>query len=94
MTKPPEIRGHSQADWDAVDSPEATDADLAQARPFADVFPDIAEAIKRGRGRPKKADAKVVVTIRLKPETLARYQQLGPDWRSRMVGVLEAAAKA
>ncbi len=40
-------RGYAPEDWDAVDSPEATDAELAQAKPFAEVFPDIADAVKR-----------------------------------------------
>lgn len=35
------------------DNPELTDAQLAQTRPFAEVFPAMAEAMKRGRGRPK-----------------------------------------
>lgn len=34
------------------DAPEATDDQLAQARPFAEAFPDLAESIKRSRGRP------------------------------------------
>ena len=33
-------RGYSKEDWDAVDSPELTDEQLAQAKPFAEVFPD------------------------------------------------------
>ena len=48
-------RGYTQHDWDEVsDSPEATDEELAQARPFAEVFPDLAASIRRGRG-PQKA---------------------------------------
>jgi hypothetical protein len=35
------------------DAPEATDEQIAQARTFAEVFPDLAESIKRSRGRPK-----------------------------------------
>jgi hypothetical protein len=34
------------------DAAEATDHQLAQAEPFAEVFPDMMEAIRRGRGRP------------------------------------------
>ncbi|WP_424753219.1 BrnA antitoxin family protein [Methylobacterium sp.] len=78
-------------DWAAVDSPEATEEQLAQARPFAEAFPDLAEAIKRTRGRPRKADARVAVTLRLDPETLQRFQALGPEWRTRMGEVLRDA---
>lgn len=33
--------GYTRADWDAVDTPEATDEELAQARPFKDVLPEL-----------------------------------------------------
>lgn len=33
------------------DAPEATDEQLAKAKPFAEAFPDLAESIKRARGR-------------------------------------------
>jgi hypothetical protein len=37
------------------DAPEATDEELAQAKPFAEVFPDPAESIKRPEaGRPSR----------------------------------------
>jgi hypothetical protein len=35
------------------DAPEATDEQLLQARSFAEVFPDLADSIKRSRERPK-----------------------------------------
>jgi hypothetical protein len=51
-------QGFTKADWDAVDSPPLTKAELAQARPFAEVFPELAEkmrkslaAARRWRGR-------------------------------------------
>lgn len=46
-------RGYSKADWDEVsDSPEATDEELLQAKPFAEVFPELAEAMRRHRPAP------------------------------------------
>ena len=33
--------GYTQADWDAVQSPPLTDAELASMRPFAEVFPEL-----------------------------------------------------
>lgn len=48
MTKPfdPEC-GYTKQDWDAVDSPEATDEELATARPFDEAFPDLAASIRK-----------------------------------------------
>jgi uncharacterized protein (DUF4415 family) len=70
------------------DNPEATDEELAQARPFAEVFPDLAESIRRSRGRPPVEKPKQAVTLRLDPDTVARFQAQGPDWRARMSEVL------
>ena len=75
------------------DDYEATDEELAQARPFAEVFPDLAESIRRGRGRPPKADAKQAVTLRLDPETVERCKAQGPAWRARMGEALRRAAR-
>jgi hypothetical protein len=46
---------YTQQDWNEVsNNPEWTAEDFAQARPFAEVFPEIAAAIKPGRGKQKK----------------------------------------
>ena len=73
------------------DAPEATDEQLAQAKPFTEVFPEIAEAIRRGRGRPRLEAPKEPVTLRLDPKTLAKFQATGEDWRARMSDVLDKA---
>jgi len=73
------------------DAPEATNEQLAKARPFAEAFPDLAESIKRARGRPKVEAPKEAVTLRLDPETLARFKATGRNWRARMSEVLEKA---
>ena len=57
-------RGYTQADWDATICPEMTDEELANARPFAEVFPTLAASIRRARGK-QKAATKVRVTLRL-----------------------------
>ena len=74
------------------DDYEATDEELAQAKPFAEAFPDLAESIRRSRGRPPKADAKLAVTLRLDPDTVERFKSQGPDWRARMGAALKRAA--
>lgn len=85
-----EARIQKQIDSDP-DAPEATDEELAQAKPFADAFPDLAESIKRSRGRPRKEAPKQAVTLRLDPDTLERFKAMGNDWRAKMSEVLEKA---
>ena len=86
-------RGYTKEDWDEVsDNPEVTEEELAQFKPFAEEFPDLAESIRRSRGRPSKADAKLAVTLRLDPDTVERFKRQGPDWRARMGAALKRAA--
>jgi uncharacterized protein (DUF4415 family) len=85
-------RGYTREDWDEVsDSPEATDEELAQAKPFAEVFPDLAESIRRGRG-PQKAPTKTLVSLRLSPDVLDKFKADGPGWQSRIDAALRKAA--
>ncbi len=75
------------------DAPEATDAQLAQATPFSEAFPALAEKMrKRTGGRPKAANPKVAVSLRLDPEVVARFKAEGPGWQSRMNEALRHAA--
>lgn len=84
--------GFSREDFDAVsDSPEFTKEEMAEAKPFAEALPQFAESIKRARGRPKIENAKEAVTLRLSPETVARFKAAGDDWRARMSEALERA---
>jgi uncharacterized protein (DUF4415 family) len=73
------------------DDTEATDADLAQAKPFAEALPGLMESIRRSRGRPRAEAPKAAVTLRLDPATLARFQAAGKDWRKRMAKALDKA---
>jgi uncharacterized protein (DUF4415 family) len=96
MTKLKEFQpgnGYSQEDWDAVDSPELTDEELASMRPFAEVFPEWAAEIKRGRG-PQKAARKVLTSLRLDSETVAAFRATGPGWQKRIDEILKEAAKS
>ncbi|MCM5553953.1 BrnA antitoxin family protein [Pleomorphomonas sp. NRK KF1] len=84
-------RGYSKTDWDAVsDSPEATDEELAQAKPFAEVFPELAEKMRRVRG-PQKAPTKVSVTLRLDSDIVERFRASGKGWQSRINEILKRA---
>ena len=76
------------------DNPEWTAADLARARPAAEVLPRfIGQAatdalLRRGRGRPAKPDRKVNQTLRLDPDVVAAYRREGPGWQAHMNDVL------
>jgi len=75
------------------DNPEMTAEQMAELRPFAEACPELMASIKRSRGRPKLGVApKKAVTLRLSPETIARYKAVGGnDWRARMIETLEKA---
>ena len=94
MTRFKPGRGYTRQDWREVsDNPGASDKELAQARPFAEAFPELIESIRRARGRPPVANPRQAVTLRLDPETIARFKARGPDWRAQMSVVLERASK-
>ncbi len=65
------------------DNPEWTAEDFAAARPFAEVFPDTAAALRRGRG-PQKTPTKQMVSLRLDGEVLAKWRASGKGWQSRV----------
>lgn len=74
------------------DAPEATDEQLGQAKPFAELFPVLAEAMRRNAvGRPKAENPKVAVSLRLDPEIVARFKASGPGWQTRMNDALREA---
>ena len=58
---------------------------------FRRVFPELAESIRRSRGRPPVNSPKEAVTLRLDPQTLARFKATGKNWRAKMSGVLDKA---
>ncbi|MGV8855264.1 MAG: BrnA antitoxin family protein [Devosia sp.] len=94
MNKPKgfeEGQGYTREDWDAVDSPELTAEELATARPFAEVFPELAESIRRSRGRPKVETPKQQISLRLDPEVIEKFKATGKGWQSRINDVLKAA---
>ena len=76
------------------DSPEWTSEDFAKARPASEVLPQFIgqsatdELIRRGRGRPPKVNRKVNQTLRLDPDVLDAFRQLGSGWQARINEVL------
>lgn len=74
------------------DAPEATEDQLAQARPFTEAFPALADAMRKNAGgRPKADNPKVAVSLRLDPEVVARFKSDGPGWQTRMNRALRNA---
>jgi uncharacterized protein (DUF4415 family) len=76
-------QGFTEQDWEDVQFPELTDEELAQMRPFAEVFPELAASIRKGRG-PNKAPTKTLVSLRLSGEVIAKYKAGGAGWQSRI----------
>lgn len=74
------------------DDAEATDEQLAQAKPFAEALPHLAAAIKRTRG-PGKRPAKEVVTLRLDPDVVAAFKASGTGWQTRVNDALRKAVR-
>ena len=76
-------KGYTKQDWDDVDSPELTDEQMAQAKPFAEALPELAASIRRGRG-PSKAPTKRLVSLRLTAAVVDKYKAGGAGWQSRI----------
>ncbi|QKK34222.1 BrnA antitoxin family protein (plasmid) [Rhizobium indicum] len=74
------------------DAPEATDEQLAKAKPFAEALPELAESIRKNLGgRPKSDNPKVAVSIRLDPEVVDAFKAKGEGWQSRINETLRKA---
>ena len=84
-------RGYKEADWQEVsDTPEMSPEERAQAKPFAEMFPELAETMRRTRG-PQKAPTKVAVTLRLDRDVIERFRASGKGWQSRINEILRRA---
>lgn len=65
--------------------PEITDAWVSEA--------DLYHGAKRvRRGRPKLANPRQLLSLRLPPKVIARWKSTGPGWQTRMAEALERAA--
>jgi uncharacterized protein (DUF4415 family) len=77
-------KGYSARDLrDVSDNPELTKQDFAKARPLAEALPELAAAIRKGRG-PNKAPTKKLVSLRLSGQVIDAYRAKGPGWQSRI----------
>lgn len=86
MKKPKRI---SKADWKAVDSPGLKQADFGKMRRASAVVPQVVEAARRARGRPKLEATKELVSLRLSPVVLDHFRSQGAGWQTRINHLLE-----
>ena len=68
---------------DALDHPEATDEQLAAARPIAEAMPDLAAAACRTRGK-QKAPTKLLISLRIDPAIIEHFKAAGHGWQGRI----------
>lgn len=76
------------------DNPVGTEDTFKRAYPAQKVLPKLlgsaaAKEMLKPRGRPKLANARVAISIRLPPETLAKWKATGPGWQTRMAEILK-----
>lgn len=91
-----EGRGYSKEDWDSVDSPELTEAELASMRPAREVLPPeffvAMENLRRARGRPPVESPRKLVSIRLDQDVLDKFKSSGKGWQTRINETLRKAS--
>jgi len=86
--------GFTQQDWDEVsDNPEVTPELLQRARPFAEVFPELAASIRRARGK-QKLPTKQLVSLRIDRDVLEVFKASGTGWQKRINASLREAIKS
>ena len=73
------------------DNPEITDEQAKTGRPFAKAFPDLAESIKRSRGRPPVENPRRQISIRLDPDVIEKFKATGKGWQNRINEILKGA---
>jgi uncharacterized protein (DUF4415 family) len=71
------------------ESPEITPEMFAKMRPMKEVAPDLVEAIKALRGRPKVKNPKQVISIRMSASAVKRWNGMEKQERAKMIAALE-----
>ena len=90
----PAGRLYTPADWDDVsDNPEWTAEEMAKAKPFAEVLPELAASARRVRGK-QKAPTKQLVSLRLDRSIIEAFKAEGPGWQSRINEALKRTVGA
>jgi uncharacterized protein (DUF4415 family) len=70
-------KAYSKADMiEVMDNPQWTRAELRGARPFPEMFPELAEKMRGVRGK-QKTPTKKLVSLRIDPDVLDRFKAGG-----------------
>ena len=81
-------KAYSKRDLEEVlDNPEWTEKDIANAKPFGAMFPELAVRHRRSRG-PQKAPTKAAVSLRLDRRIIEHFRSTGAGWQTRINDVL------
>lgn len=75
---------------DPEDAPQWTQEqfDRAEVALGGDILEPAQGTLTRPRGRPRKADAKMHIHIRLSPQVVGHFRATGPGWQTRIDEVL------
>ena len=76
------IRLPSETDWNRLAS--MRDDEIIYDKDSPDIVLAIKAGTMRKVGRPRRADKKVLVSIRVEPETLTSLRSLGPGWQTKL----------
>ena len=80
-----------EPDDDLDQAPEWTAEMMAEARPFAEVFPAYFEQWQRTRGRPRAENPKKHISFRLPPDLVDSIRASGAGYNVRVERVLREA---
>ena len=61
-----------------------TDEEIKGLRPARELFEELGIPMPIPRGRPKAAEVKIPVTVRLSSEVVDYYKAGGPGWQTRL----------
>ncbi len=75
-----------------TDNPEWTEAAVEQAKPFTEIFPELAEGLRKSRAVRKADEPKKQVTLRLDTDVVEFFRRAGPGWQSRINDSLRNSA--
>lgn len=67
---------------------ELTTADFKTFKPFSTLSAPLRKKLTGLRGRPKAAETKERITIRLSPDVVHTFRAAGPGWQTRMDAAL------
>ena len=73
------------------DNPELTGADFTRARPFPEMFPELARKLKAQGGRLRLAQPKIHIGFRLATKVVEGIKATGKGYNARVERVLREA---